>query len=217
MTVAILDVDGTLVDTNYQHAIAWYRAFKKHKLTLPIWRIHRHIGMGGDQLVEALTDAEFEHEQGERIRSSQKRFFRELIDEVAPMADAHELMRDLRARGHTVMLASSATKDDLEHYLELLDAHELADGWTSADDVARTKPSPDLVQAALDKASAKPQDAVMIGDSPWDAKAAGQLQVPTIAVLSGGFSAEELLQAGAVQVFDAVTELLSALDTTVLR
>src|SRR5947209_15621122 len=111
MAVAILDIDGTLVDTNYHHAIAWFRAFRQHGIVLPIWRIHRHIGMGGDQLVGALTDARFEEREGDSIRSAEKTLYMELIAEVEPMEGARELLEDLKRRGHTVVLASSAKAD----------------------------------------------------------------------------------------------------------
>jgi HAD superfamily hydrolase (TIGR01549 family) len=210
--VVVLDVDGTLVDTNYQHALAWYRAFREHGIVLPIWRLHRHIGMGGDQFVEALTDAETERRLGDRIRSREGERYGETIGEVEPMEQAGELLRDLSERGHTVILASSAKPQEIEHYVDLLGARELADGWTSAGDVQATKPHPDLVNAALERASAQPRQAVMIGDSPWDARAAQRAGVRTVAVMTGGFSREELCQAGAVAVFESVAELRQALE-----
>src|SRR3954471_14348581 len=117
---AILDIDGTLVDTNYQHAIAWYRAFRQHGLVLPVWRIHRHIGMGGDQLVAALAGEGTEEREGDDIRPAEKALSLALIDEVQPFRDARELIVDLRARGLSVVLASSAKADEVEHYLDLL-------------------------------------------------------------------------------------------------
>ncbi len=150
--VAILDIDGTLVDTNYQHAIAWYRAFRRHGIVLPVWRIHRHIGMGGDQVIAALTDERTEREQGDEIRSTESEVYRDLIDEVETMQASRELIEELKGRGHTVILASSAKDWEVEHYLDLLDARDLADGWTTSADVKATKPEPDLVHAALERA-----------------------------------------------------------------
>jgi beta-phosphoglucomutase-like phosphatase (HAD superfamily) len=124
MSLAILDVDGTLVDTNYQHTIAWYRAFCEHDIVLPVWRIHHHIGMGGDQLVPALTSEQVERERGDDIRDAESRCYRQLIGEVRPMQDARRLIEDLHARGHTVLLASSAKQQELDHYLQLLDARQ---------------------------------------------------------------------------------------------
>ena len=211
-TAAILDVDGTLVDTNYQHAIAWYRAFRQHEIVLPIWRIHRHIGMGGDQLVAALCDDATDHEKGDDIRAAEKVLYAELIGEVEPLAGARELIGDLKERGHAVVLASSAKAEEVNHYLDLLDARELADDWTTSADVEATKPEPDLVRAAMDKAGGR--DAVMVGDTTWDCEAAKRAGVETVAVLTGGFSAAELREAGAVAVYHSIEELREALDET---
>jgi HAD superfamily hydrolase (TIGR01509 family) len=217
MTVAVLDIDGTLVDTNYHHTIAWYRAFRQHGIVLPLWRIHRHIGMGGDQVVQALTDERTEREQGDDIRAAEKTLYFQLIDEVQPMAGARDLIERLKQRGHTVVLASSAKADEVDHYLDLLDARELADGWTTSADVESTKPEPDLVSAALKRAGGSSDDAVMVGDTPWDVESAGRAGVPTVAVRTGGFAAAELEDAGAVAVFESVAELCQRLGRTPLR
>src|SRR3954462_7532656 len=100
-STAILDIDGTLVDTNYHHAIAWYRAFRQHEVVLPVWRIHRHIGMGGDQLVGALAGEEVENEKGDDIRTAEKALYLAVIEEVEPMHGARDLLVDLKDRGHT--------------------------------------------------------------------------------------------------------------------
>jgi HAD superfamily hydrolase (TIGR01509 family) len=207
---AILDIDGTLVDTNYQHAIAWYRAFRAHEVVLPLWRIHRHIGMGGDQLVAALAGERFDSEHGDDVRDEEKQLYMQLIEEVEPLAGARDLLERLKERGHALVLASSAKPDEVDHYLDLLDARELADGWTTSGDVERTKPEPDLVAAAVEKAGGGP--AVLIGDSTWDCEAAKRADVLTIAVLTGGFSALELEESGAVCVFENVPALLECLD-----
>ncbi len=129
----------------------------------------------------------------------------ELIGEVEPFEGARELIEDLRLREHPVVLASSAKSEEVEHYLDLLDARELADGWTTSADVEKTKPNPDLVCAALEKAET--EDAVMIGDTPWDVKAAKAVGVETITVLTGGFSEQELTDAGAIAVYESVAAL----------
>ncbi len=216
MSVAILDVDGTLVDTNYQHALAWFRAFRAHGIVLPVWRIHRHVGMGGDQLVEAMAGEDVEREQGDAIRERETACYGEMIEEVEPFEGARGLILELRDRGHTVVLASSAKEAEIDHYLDLLDARELAQ-WTSSADVEATKPAPDLVEAALERAGAGADDAVMIGDTPWDVRAARRAGVGTIAVMTGGFAEEELVEAGALAVYESVAELCRALDDTPLR
>jgi HAD superfamily hydrolase (TIGR01509 family) len=215
VAAAILDVDGTLVDSNYQHAIAWYRAFREQGLTPPVWRVHRHIGMGGDQLVAAVAGREVERSAGDAIREAEKRLYGELIDEVSPFEGARKLLEALKDRGHTVVLASSAKDDEVERYLDLLGARELADSWTTSADVEQTKPDPDLVAAAMRKAG--DLSAVMVGDTTWDVEAAARAEVKTIAVLSGGFSEAELREAGAVAVFESPRELREHLDTTPLR
>jgi HAD superfamily hydrolase (TIGR01549 family) len=211
---ALLDVDGTLVDTNYHHAIAWYRAFRQAGIVLPIWRIHRHIGMGGDQLVEALCGKLAEEEKGDDIRASEKVLYFELIDEVRPLEGSRELIEDLKRRDHAVVLASSAKQEEVEHYLDVLDARDLADDWTTSADVEATKPKPDLVQAALDKAGGG--DGMLVGDTTWDCEAAKRAGVPAVAVLTGGFSEAELRDAGAVAVYQSIEELRGALDETPL-
>jgi HAD superfamily hydrolase (TIGR01549 family) len=202
----ILDIDGTLVDTNYQHALAWYRALRAYGHTVQVWKIHRHIGMGGDQIVAALIGEEAEEEEGEGIRAAEGDAYGELIGEVEPMEGARGLLEDLRGDGSQVILASSAKQGEVDHYLDLLDARNLVEGWTTSADVERTKPHPDLVHAALEKAGGG-RPAVMVGDSTWDVKAAGAARIRTLAVLSGGFSEAELREAGAAEVVGSIGEL----------
>ena len=209
---AILDVDGTLVDTNYHHALAWFRAFRRHGIVLPLWRIHRHVGMGGDQLVGALAGEALDAERGDDIRAAEKELYGELIGEIQPLPGARELIVELERRGSAVVLASSAKEDELDRYLDLLGARELADAWTSSADVEATKPEPDLIHAALVKAGA--EGAVLVGDTTWDCEAAAKAGVETIAVLTGGFAEAELREAGAVAVFDSVDDLRRRLDET---
>ena len=214
LPAALLDVDGTLVDTNYQHALAWYRALRRHEIVLPLWRVHRHIGMGGDQMIGSLCGDETEEEKGDDIRAAEKVLYSELIGEVEPLRGARELIADLKDRGHPVVLASSAKEDEVDHYLDLLDARDLADDWTTSADVEATKPEPDLVKAAMEKAGTG--EAVMVGDTPWDVEAAGRAGIQSVTVRTGGFSAAELRDAGAVAVFDSIEELREAFDETPL-
>jgi HAD superfamily hydrolase (TIGR01549 family) len=213
--IAILDVDGTLVDTNYHHAIAWYRAFLRHDVVVPIWRVHRHIGMGGDQLVAAVAGDEVEERVGDEIREAESDLYKELIGEVRTMEGSRELIEDLRRRDNVVVLASSAKDWEVEHYIELLDAKEIVDAWTTSADVEQTKPQPDLIKAALEKADTD-GDALLIGDTVWDVEAAKRAGVETLAVLTGGFSEQELRDAGARDVFTSVEELRQGLVQTAL-
>ena len=212
--VAILDVDGTLVDTNYQHALAWYRALRQQGCIVPIWKIHRAIGMGGDQLLPHLLGEAKAEEIGEEARAAEGPLFKAMIEECEPFDGAHDLIAELRDRGKTVILASSAKGSDIEHYLDLLDARELANDWTMSDDVEQTKPAPDLVQAAIEKAGS--DDAIMVGDTTWDIEAAKRAGLETIAVMTGGFSEDELKDAGAAQVFESIEELRQRIGDTAL-
>jgi HAD superfamily hydrolase (TIGR01509 family) len=212
---AFLDIDGTLVDSNYQHAIAWWRALREHGLTPPVWRVHRLIGVGGDQIVARAVGREVEERLGDAIRESEARLYGELIGEVVPFEGARELVVELRDRGHSVVLASSAKPEETEHYIDLVDVRELIEAYTTSADVERTKPEPDLVTSAMRKAGEL--SAVMVGDSVWDVEAAGRAGVKTIAVLTGGFSEAELREAGAVDVFESLVDLREGLDSTPLR
>ncbi|HEY2869120.1 MAG TPA: HAD family hydrolase [Gaiellales bacterium] len=212
---AIVDIDGTLVDTNYHHTVAWGRAFADHGIDVALWRIHRHNGMGGDQLVAAVAGDDVEERLGEAIRDSESRRYAELIDEVRPLPGAHDLLAGIRGLGCPVVLASSAKRGEVERYVDLLDAHGVVDAWTTGADVDRTKPHPDLIAAAAERLP-EVSDFVVIGDTAWDAVAAGRAGFPAIGLLSGGFGASELCDAGCISVFvdaaDLAAHLESALD-----
>lgn len=217
MTIAILDIDGTLVDTNYHHALAWFRALRSFDITVPIWRIHRHLGMGGDQIIGAVCGEETEQRLGDALRDAEGEQYDQLIGEVQTVDRARELLGTLRDLGHSTVLASSAKGGEVEHYLDLLEARETVDAWTTSEDVQSTKPAPDLVHAALAKAGqGEDATAVMVGDTPWDIEAARKAGVATLAVVTGGFSAQELRDAGAWDVFQSVAELESRLEETPL-
>ena len=166
--------------------------------------------MGGDHLVEALCGGEVESDKGDDIRGAEKALYMALIEEVEPLEGATKLIEVLKERGHDVVLASSAKPDEVEHYVGLLDSRELADGWTTSEDVEATKPEPDLVKAAVEKSGA--DEAVMVGDSTWDCEAAGRAGLTTVAVLTGGFSDAELRDAGAVAVYHSIVELADSMD-----
>jgi HAD superfamily hydrolase (TIGR01549 family) len=207
----ILDIDGTLVDTNYQHALAWYMAFREHDVVVAVWRLHRHLGMGGDQFVAAVSGDDTEERIGDELRAAHDALYLASIETTSVFEGARGLIEDLRAAGAAVVLASSAGEREVEHYLDLLDARELVDGWTNSDDVEKTKPEPNLVLAALAKVD-DDAEAIMVGDTPWDVEAANRAGVPTVAVLTGGFSAAELEEAGAVAVFESIAHLRGDLD-----
>ena len=213
--IAVLDVDGTLVDSNYQHAIAWYRALRSLGETYPIWRIHRLIGMGGDNLLTERAGADVEARIGDEARERQGKEVDALLDEIAPLPGARDLLLAIKERGHRLVLASSGQQRHVDFALDLLDARDIADAWTSSADAEKTKPAPDLLQVALKKLGA-PADApsVMIGDSPYDVEAAKNAGMPAIVVRSGGFGDDELREAGAVAIYDTPGDLMAALDDT---
>jgi HAD superfamily hydrolase (TIGR01509 family) len=213
---ALLDIDGTLVDTNYQHALSWFRSFREHGIVLPIWRLHRHIGMGGDQLVPAVAGEKVAEELGEQLRDGDKRYFHELIDECELMPDARRLIEVLHERGARIVLASSASQEDLDHYRGMIDADDLIDAATSSADVEQTKPEPDLILAAMEKVPGADRT-VLVGDSTWDCEAARRAGIESVGLLTGGFAESELREAGASAVFASISDLLDAIDETPLR
>ena len=210
--LAILDVDGTLVDSTYHHALAWQRAFRRHELTIPMWRIHRAIGKGGDRLVPDLAGEDVERRTGDALRSLQHDLYAELLPEVQPLEGAHELLAALKEDGWRVALASSGREDEIDGYLDLLDARELLDAVVSSADVDSSKPAPDVLALALEQAAPEldASAAVMIGDATWDCEAARRAGMTPVGVLSGGFGREELEDAGAVAVFETLPELQAA-------
>jgi HAD superfamily hydrolase (TIGR01549 family) len=205
----LLDVDGTLIDSNYQHALAWFRALREHGRIHPLVQLHRHIGMGGDQLVESVAGEAFDREHGDAVRASEKLRYEELSPDVAALEGASELIATLRERGCDVVLATSGKEDDTRRYQELLGAEDLK--YTSSSDVEATKPQPDLVHVALELVDGD-RPALLVGDSTWDCEAAGRAGIPAVGLLTGGFSEQELAEAGAVRVYDHLADLRADLD-----
>lgn len=211
---AIFDVDGTLVDSNYQHALAWFRAFRRYDITRPLWQIHRGIGMGGDQFVPKVAGKQVEEEHGTALREAWAEEFDTMIGEIQPFEETIELLRDVKRRGFRLVLASSGKAKHVETFLDLFGGKELADAWTTSEDAERSKPAPDLLQTAL--AKVRGAEGVLVGDSTWDCISAEKAGVPCLGVRTGGFSAEELKAAGAVSVFESLAELRDDLDSTPL-
>jgi HAD superfamily hydrolase (TIGR01549 family) len=202
----LLDVDGTLVDSNYQHAIAWHRAFRKHGYRAAIWEVHRHVGMGGDQFVTALLGSDAENADGDELRDAHSEEYSKLIGEIEAIEGASELIAELDDAGATVIIGSSGEPDEIDHYVELLGAEKRIAGATTSADAEHSKPDPELVRVALEEyGSGGP--ALMIGDSTWDVKAAAAAEVPTLALLTGGFSEAELREVGAAEVSHSLETL----------
>ena len=216
-TVAVVDIDGTLIDSNYQHALAWYRALRLVGETYPVWRLHRLIGMGGDQVVAAAGEQDLERRVGDQAREQQGREVDALLEEMAPLPGARDLLVAIKERGHRLVLASSGQQRHVDVFLDKLDARGIADDWTSSADVEASKPAPDLLQVALKKLGAPSGvPSVMVGDSVWDVEAAKKAGMTAIAVRSGGFGDDELREAGAIAIYDTPGDLAKALDDTPL-
>jgi HAD superfamily hydrolase (TIGR01549 family) len=212
--VAVLDVDGTLVDNNYQHAIAWHQAIRRAGIVVPVWKCHRTVGVGGDKFVAQVCGDEVEAEHGDAIREHESEIFGPMRDDAAPLAGAREFVATLKERGNAVVLASSGNADDIGRYVELLEIGESIDAMVTSDDVEASKPEPDLLEAALERIGRR--DAVMVGDTFWDVAAAERAGIPCIALLSGGFGGEELRSSGAVEVYESVAELTAKLADSAL-
>jgi HAD superfamily hydrolase (TIGR01549 family) len=211
---AIFDVDGTLVDTNYQHALAWFRAFRRFDITRPLWRIHRGIGMGGDTFVPEVGGAEVEEAHGDALRDAWVEEFDLMIEEIQPFEGARELLQEVKDRGFRLVLASSGKTKHVDRFLDLIDAKDLADAYTTSEDAETSKPAPDIVKVALAKVEGA--SGVMVGDSVYDVQSAGKLDIPTIALRTGGFGTDELRSVGALKVYDSLVELREHLDETPL-
>jgi HAD superfamily hydrolase (TIGR01549 family) len=208
----LLDVDGTLLDSNYQHAIAWFRTFQERGRTFSMVELHRLIGMGGDQLVEAIAGKDFDAEHGDACRNAEPLRFREIAGDVALLDGSQDLITALEERDCEVVLATSGDPDATKRALEQLEREDLK--HTSAEDVEATKPQPDVVEAAMALIDGE-RESVLVGDSPWDFQAAAKAGIHSVGVLTGGFSEEELREAGAERVYRDLRSLLDDLDDLV--
>ena len=211
---AILDVDGTLVDSTYQHALAWYRAFRRFDITLPVRHLHRAVGMGGDQLVPHVAGQDAEDAHGDDLRAAHGDEFDGLIGEVSAFPDARELLEGLRADGLRIVLATSGSGEQSEHLLSLFGGRDLADAVVTSSDVKSSKPAPDIVELAL--AQVGSSDAFLVGDATWDGQAGVRAGIPFYAVRTGGFSDDELLEGGATRVVQSLHELLGVIRSELL-
>jgi HAD superfamily hydrolase (TIGR01549 family) len=208
--VALLDIDGTLLDSTYHHALAWSRALAAVGEPIPVHRIHRLIGMGGEKLVEALLDEDTRARVGQEAQDRWKQEYDELIGETRLLPGAQALLDRLQGLGLDVVLASSSIPEHAEHALRALGAAGRADAWTTAEDAEEAKPHPELLEKALEQVDGS--RAVMVGDAVWDVEAASRAGIPTIGLRSGGISTQELLDAGAIAVYDDPLDLLQHLD-----
>jgi HAD superfamily hydrolase (TIGR01509 family) len=212
----LLDVDGTLVDSNYPHTVAWWQAFREAGLDVPMWRIHRAIGMGADQLIPHVLDGSSPEVDAEAITGSHDALYAAWWPSLRALPGARDLVRRCHDAGLVTVLASSAGGREVRVLRELLDVDDAIDEATSSDDAHDSKPAPDLVGVAVQRAGVEPADAVFIGDSVWDVRACARAGVPCLGLQSGGTSAAELREAGAVQVYRDAADLLARWEASPL-
>jgi HAD superfamily hydrolase (TIGR01509 family) len=210
----LFDIDGTLVDSNNFHVLAWAEALHRAGHDFRLSELHAHIGKGADNYVRALLPGIGEEEAEKLGEAHGELFKRHYMDRLKPFPGARDLLQRCRDEGLGIYLASSASEEELERHLEVLDAHDLVDGTTSADDVERSKPCPDIFEAALHKAGVTASEALVIGDTPYDIEAAAKAGLKTIAVRSGLFPDEELR--GAMAIYDDVAALLARFEESPL-
>jgi HAD superfamily hydrolase (TIGR01509 family) len=212
----LFDVDGTLVDTTYLHAVAWWEALRQSDRDVPMAEIHRAIGMGSDKLLEHLLGPD--RDQDQKISQAHDILYGTWWERLRPLPGAADLLRACAERGLTVVLASSAKQPELKKLRRVLDADDVIAAATSSSDASESKPAPDILQAALDQSDVDADNCVFVGDSVWDVEAAAKLGIPCIGLACGGTSAAELTEAGAVATYADPAALLSDLDNApVLR
>ncbi|PZS01429.1 MAG: HAD family hydrolase [Candidatus Chloroheliales bacterium] len=211
----IFDIDGTLMDTNGLHIIAWERAFKRGGYSVSPERIAIEVGKGGDHLVPAIlgeAQSKADEEEQERIRKAHDEEYTKIANLAKPFPSAEQILARLHQRGLKVALASSASEEEVKRYLGYLNADKNVDVVVSKSDVESSKPAPDVFSVALKKLGLKSNQAVAIGDTPYDISAARKLELPCVAVLSGGFDRQQLEPEGPVAIFASVAELQAHLD-----
>ena len=206
-SAVLFDVDGTLVDSNYHHTLAWARALHAHGHREPLFAIHRLIGMGGSEMLEALIGV-----ADESVKDEWRRNFDELLPEIVAFDGAGELVRAVHRRGVTVVLATSSPEDLLRELRDRIDADDAIDDAVTAGDVDAAKPEPDIFEVACTKAGLAPEETIVVGDSVWDVTAAARARLRCIALESGGYSRDELFKAGAHDVYRDPDELRNRLD-----
>lgn len=219
MTKAVIfDVDGTLIDTVDLHASAWVEALQHFGFEIAFDDMRAQIGKGGDQILHGLLPPHVVEQKGDAIKDFRADLFkREYLHKIRAFPGVRELFERIRASGQRAVLASSGTEDEVETYKEIANIADLIDSATSSDDAERSKPFPDIFKAALDKLSPlRADDAVVVGDTPYDAEAARNAGLKTVGVLSGGFSEQALRDAGCIAVYRDAEDILKNFDTSPL-
>jgi HAD superfamily hydrolase (TIGR01509 family) len=206
--VVVLDVDGTLMDTNYLHTEAWARAFERVGHRVPRVRLHKEVGKGAGLLIGEFVDDE---ETEEKIQDLHSEIYGELQEHGHPLPGARELISSLKERGYEVWFVTSAKDEELEHHMQELEAEDSVDGVVNSSAVENPKPAPDIFEETLRRAGATAEETVAVGDAVWDIEAAREAGIRTVAVLTGGaFPKEALEEAGAVAVYEECATLLDS-------
>jgi HAD superfamily hydrolase (TIGR01509 family) len=212
----LFDVDGTLIDSSYIHTVSWWGAFRQQGSDVPMASIHRHVGMGGDRLVDSLLPEGRDRALDPEILASHGALYASHWPSLRALDGAKDLLAQCHTGALAVALASSARRKDLEVMKSILDAEAFIDAATSANDAKNSKPAPDILVAALEAINVQAADAIYIGDAVWDMQAAAALEIPAIGVTCGGVSAGELRDAGAVEVYEGPRDLLRNLPSSAL-
>ncbi|MFI7599610.1 HAD family hydrolase [Actinoplanes sp. NPDC049681] len=213
----LFDVDGTLVDTTYLHAVAWWESLRQHDKDAPMAEIHRAIGMGSDKIIDHLLGTDRDKSDDEHMTIAHDILYGAWWERLRPLPGAADLLRECAQRGLAVVLASSAKGAELGKLRAVIDAEDAITAATSSADAKESKPAPDILQAALDQSDVDPKQCVFVGDAVWDVKAAGKLGIPCIGLTCGGTSADELMAAGAVETYENPAALLAALDRSAIK
>ena len=216
MSAVLFDVDGTLVDTNYLHAVTWWEAFRQYGHHVPMVRIHRAIGMGSDKLLDHLLPGDRDRAVDDELRSARTALYAPYWPRLRAFDGAADLLRECAHRGLRVVLASSASEREMRALRDVLDAEDVLTAATSAGDAAESKPAPDILQIAVERAGVAADAAVFVGDTVWDVQACEKAGLACIALLTGGISSEELRDAGAVEIYDGPAELLESLPDSII-
>lgn len=215
--VLLTDIDGTLVDSNVLHAEAWRRAFEHFGIQLGMDEAWRQIGKGADQLIPTFVPASDRERLEKPLKNLRSEIFhRDYMPRIVPFAKAHDLLARVRQSGIRIVLATSSEEEDLAKYGELLGMEELVDEASSSADAKSSKPAPDIFAAALKKSGMRAEQAIALGDTPWDAQAAGKLNIPVIGVTCGGWKRDDLRDAGCVEVWQDPADLLLHFERSIL-
>ncbi|MBX9571949.1 MAG: HAD family phosphatase [Candidatus Obscuribacterales bacterium] len=218
MKAVIFDVDGTLVDSVDLHAEAWRQAFAKYGKNINFQAARDQIGKGGNELMPHFFGKKELEQFGSEMKEFRAKLFKDkFIDKVKPFPEVRELLLRIKKEGKKIAVGSSAHKDELEHYLKIADIKDLVDITTSADDIERAKPHPDVFQFILRKLDLLPGDTIVVGDSPYDAEAAGKAQIQTIGVRCGGFDENTLYEAGVIAIYDSPADILRQYQSALQR